>query len=232
MLQQLGAIAAASVLAACATPDVSGVALPPLVSSAAGDYDNSAQFAAADSSQRREPAVGHPYDWLDEQHASFRWVAAPLLGEHVMYLEWRRANAAGAISRQRIWSFRRDANGAWRMDFFTLRDPQQYALQGTEAAFAALTTAQLIGYGDTCALEHTGEAGADVFRIPAACSIQARSGRAMQLRAEVRFERECLRYREAGILPDGTYAFLVPGGERLDYEFARGRARKCSSLSR
>jgi hypothetical protein len=221
-------------LGACTSFDgTANKSLPRAVAAAAGDYDNSVQYHNTDPGLRREPAVGHPYDWLDEQHASFRWVRAPSIGEHVMYLEWRKGSATGAISRQRIWSFRRDRDDAWRMDFYTLREPAKFSLTGAAQAFAALTAADLVGYGEQCALVFSAlPEGAASFSIPSSCEIVARSGRAMSLRAAVRFERDCLRYSEAGRLPDGSYAFLVPGREGLPYEFARGRAKKCSSLSR
>jgi hypothetical protein len=221
-------------LSACATLGrATNDSLPRPVLLAAGDYDNSMQFQDADPALRREPAVGHPYDWLDQQYASFRWVLAPAIGEHVMYLEWRKTEPTGPISRQRIWSFRRDADGAWRMDFYTLREPAKFSLTGADAAFARLTTADLIGYGEQCALVRDAlPKGSASFSIPRTCEIVSRSGRAMSLRATVRFEGDCLRYSEAGQLPDGSYAFLVPGREGLAYEFARGRAKKCSSLSR
>jgi hypothetical protein len=148
-------------------------------------------------------------------------------------LEWCKSSATGSISRQRIWSFRRDDAGAWRMDFYTLREPAKFSLTGAEAAFAAMTAADLVGYGEQCALVFNAlPDGAAAFSIPSSCEIVSRSGRAMSLRATVRFEGDCLRYSEAGRLPDGSYAFLVPGREDLSYEFARGRAKKCSSLSR
>lgn len=225
-------VAAACLLAACASSPRQSEPLPRLVAQSAGDYNNAAQFAAVDPALHRKPAAGHPYDWLDTQYASFRWVEAPNVGRHVMYLEWRSDAADGPVSRQRLWSFRRDEQGRWRMDFYTLLEPQRFALPGTEAQFRALTLAQLVGYGDACALEHQTTRDAELFAIPQSCSITTRNGRAMQLQGFIRFERSCLRYREAGLLPDGSYAFLVPGKPGLDYEFARGRAKKCSSLSR
>jgi hypothetical protein len=231
-MRHWAALALVSGLAACSSSPRQSESLPRLVAQSAGDYDNAAQFAAADPALHRKPMPGHPYDWLDRQHASFRWVSAPNIGPHVLYLEWRNDSRAGSVSRQRLWSFRRDDSGRWRMDFYTLLEPQKFGLQGSEAEFRALTLEQLVGYGASCALEHESNADAELFAIPTSCSITTRAGRAMQLQGFIRIERDCLRYREAGILPDGSYAFLVPGVVGLDYEFARGRAKKCSSLSR
>jgi hypothetical protein len=194
--------------------------LPARVRAAAGVFDNRVQYEAAPASLKREPAAGHPYDWLDRQHATFRWVDAPLIGPHVLFLEWRRGGADGPISRQRLWVFAQ-RDGAWSMDFFTLPEAATPARSRLGDEFAALRPEQLVGYGSACTLPAEPDGAAVVFSIPAGCSIVSRSGRRMQLEATVRFEADRIRYREQGVLEGGSIAFLVPGQPGLSYEFDR-----------
>lgn len=195
-------------------------ALPSVVRDAPGSYDTQRQFDAAPDDLRREPAAGHPYDWLDRQHATFRWVDAPAIGEHVMYLEWRRGGPRGPISRQRLWVFvQRDH--AWFMDFYTLPDDGSAPRSRLGDDFRSLAAAQLVGYGADCALPISRDDAGATFRIPASCDIVTRSGRRMRLSATVRFESGRIRYREQGVLDTGAVAFLVPGQVDRDYEFDR-----------
>lgn len=193
---------------------------PALVREAAGVFDTRAQYEAAPANLKREPAAGHPYDWLDRQHATFRWVDAPLLGEHVLLLEWRRGGADGPISRQRLWVFAQ-RDGAWSMDFFTLPDTGSAPRSRLADDFRALRLEQLTGYGSACTLPAVIDGSAVTFSIPASCSIVSRSGRRMALSATVRFEADRIRYREQGVLEGGSIAFLVPGQPGLFYEFDR-----------
>ena len=229
-LARLAALAAPAVigLSACAlTPPAPTQAEPASLerqlSWLTGDWSNAAQYAAAPDALKREPAPGNPYDWIDLQHAEFHRVDAPALGDHVIYLEWRSGGADGPISRQRLWVFHADEDGAAAgMDFYTLRDPEALAGQGgATGAFETVTEADLIGYPDGCTLAPINTpAESVIFRVdPADCRITARSGRQMGIEAEIGLSRDRLSYSEAGILEDGRYAFLVPGGEDLAYEF-------------
>jgi hypothetical protein len=207
-------------LAACAVSPSGSDPLERLSAALEGAYSNAQQFAEADAALRRPPAVGHPYDWIDAQHATFYRVGAPSIGRHVVYLEWRSGGPGGPISRQRLWSFRRDEAGAPRMDFFTFKDPSPFAGRGGEpGAFAALEPDELIGYGDACALVVTSVAGGFHAVIPESCSIMARSGRRMRLQALVALDDKTLSYQEEGVLEDGAVAFRVPGGPA--YRFNR-----------
>ena len=190
-----------------------------------GSWSNQAQFDAAPDALKRAPAPGHPYDWLDLQYAEFFIVDAPQLGDHAVYLEWRAGAPDGPISRQRMWVFHDDPDGGLGgMDFYTLRDPDRYAGRGEEAgAFADLTLQDLTGYPDGCTL--TGFPPAYVGAIyevsPRTCTITARSGREMGIQATIVIRPDSVTYSEAGVLADGSYAFLVPGGARLAYQFTR-----------
>ncbi|MFM7708471.1 MAG: hypothetical protein ACKO9D_10690, partial [Gammaproteobacteria bacterium] len=81
--------------------------LEAIVDGLVGTWDNRAQYEAAPAALKVPPTVEG--EWMDLQHARFTRVAAPALGSHVVYLEWRRSGPEGEISRQRLWSFRRDA---------------------------------------------------------------------------------------------------------------------------
>lgn len=185
-----------------------------------GRWDNAAQWDRAPEDLRRPPAAGHPYDWIDHQSAAFYRVEAPLIGDQVIYLEWRSGGPEGPISRQRLWSFRIDEAGAPRMDFFTFIEPTPYAGRGSDAdAFEAIQPSDLIGYGETCALVVTPSSASEfTAAIPETCVITARSGRRMRLDAVVTLAGRLLTYREQGVLDDGTVAFKVPGGPPYLFE--------------
>lgn len=188
-----------------------------------GAWSNAAQYAAAPDALKREPAAGHPYDWLDLQYAEFTRIDAPQVGDYVVYLEWRAGGPDGPVSRQRIWSFLADAQGRPAgMDFYTLNTPDLYAGRAQQPwVFADLSPEDLTGYPDGCTLSHAYPASVGSFyRLnPATCTITARSGRTMALRADIQLHPGRLTYSEAGVLESGDYAFLVPGGESFGYEF-------------
>jgi hypothetical protein len=215
MIRNLAGVLAFATLAACASaPDGDDLAAYP--AALVGRYDNAAQYAAAPADLKRPPVADDSYDWIDRQTAIFTPVAAPALGPHVLYVEWRGAD--GVISRQRLWAFRRDDTGAVRMDFYTLAQPERFA-GAAPGDFAALTAADLIGYGPACGLQ-VSRAGAGAWdaRIdPETCRIVARSGRAMGIDARITVMPTGVLYQEAGILEDGRYAFRVPGGTPYDF---------------
>ena len=189
----------------------------------AGDWDNGAQFAAAPAALKVPPSVQG--EWLDVQHARFARIDAPALGTQVLYLEWRSGGPDGAISRQRIWSFRTDAEGRVRMDFYAFVDGKPWAGRAAEpGAFVALNSTDLRGYGEACALRFTalpaGGASGDI--TAAECTLTAASGRRMGIDAAVVLNADgSLSYRESGRLEDGRWAFRVPPTE--PYRFVRLR---------
>jgi len=193
-----------------------------LLSGLAGTWDNRTQFTAAPAELKVPPSVDG--EWLDLQHATFTRVDAPALGTHVLYLEWRNGGPDGAISRQRIWSFRNDPAGGIRMDFYAFVDGKPYAGRGNDSgAFASLTTEALRGYGPACALQFELQAPGFVGAISAQeCTITAASGRRMGINARVALTADgTLEYQESGRLDDGRYAFRVPPTE--PYRFRRLR---------
>lgn len=188
-----------------------------------GAFSNAAQFAAAPESLKRSPVVGHPYDWIDAQHALFARVEAPLLGPMVYYLEWRRGGPDGPISRQRIWSFRRDEAGRPVMDFYTFKAPEGFAGKAAVAgAFAALSPDQLNGYPPPCVLDSAMDGQTAIFRLrQEKCQVRnARTGRLIRLDAEIRVGPEGVVFSELGVWEDGSIAFKVPGGPPYRFERA------------
>ncbi|MFW6412642.1 MAG: CpcT/CpeT family chromophore lyase [Oceanicaulis sp.] len=194
-----------------------------LVADMAGLWSNQTQYDAAPDALKREPAAGAPYDWLDLQYAQFHPVRAPQIGDHVVYLEWRSGAADGPVSRQRLWAFRENAEGGLAgMDFYTFRDPAPFEGRGGEAgAFEQVSPEDLIAYPYGCTLTARVPAwDGHAFDVaPEDCVITARSGRRMGIRADVEIAPWRIGYSEAGLLEDGSYAFLVPGGDA--YEFRR-----------
>ena len=205
--------------AAPAAHAVSDAELDAVVDGLVGTWDNRVQYDAAPAALKAPPSVDG--EWLDLQHARFTRVAAPALGSHVVYLEWRRGGPDGEISRQRLWSFRRDAAGRMVMDFYAFRDGSPYAGQGiSPQAFMAVTPEQLRGYPPGCELDFARQ-GEGFFGAvgPERCSIVAASGRRMGILAEIDIGASgTLGYRESGRLEDGRYAFRVPPTQPYRFE--------------
>ncbi|MBC7622434.1 MAG: hypothetical protein H7232_03515 [Aeromicrobium sp.] len=219
--------AAAVVFAGCVTRTTtseSSIAPAALVTALGGAYTNAAQYQAAPAALKVAPSVAG--EWLDSQHAQFVRVDAPKIGSHVLYLEWRSGSKTGPVSRQRIWSFRTDASGATRMDFFAFVDGAPWVGQAaTPNAFQNLTLDKLRGYGDTCALMFVPDAKSKDKGIVGSisgkeCSITAASGRRMAIDARIDLLPDgSVQYRESGQLEDGRFAFRVPPTE--PYRFVR-----------
>lgn len=189
-----------------------------------GEFSNEAQWSRANPSLHREPEAGGATEWLDHQHIVHTQVDAPQIGDHVLYLEWRSGGPEGAISRQRIWAVRTDADGlVTGFDFFTFRDPEPYAGRAAEpGAFMELSTDDLIGYPDTCLAERRDAAHAGYYFAvdPETCLITAQSGTQMRIFASIRALGNSLTYREQGTMEDGRVVFRVPGTP-MPYSFIR-----------
>lgn len=84
--------------------------------------------------------------------------------------------------------------------------------------FRALGPADVVRYPPACNLPVMPTAQGFVARIPPACVIVAGSGRTMRLEAAIELDGDRLRYAEAGILPDGSFAFRVPGAAPYCFE--------------
>jgi hypothetical protein len=109
------------------------------------------------------------------------------------------------------------------MDYYLIERPERFAGRGREpGAFAALTAAELSGYGRGCAVRWVAAAKGWRGRVePGACTITARSGRRMRLDVTIDLTDATLSYRERGVLEDGRLAFDVPSF--APYAFARVR---------
>jgi hypothetical protein len=183
----------------------------------AGVWDNRRQFDTADPALRRPPAAGTPYPWLDRQHALFREVEAPgLAGPNgrAVHLVWRSGGPDGPVSRQRLWVFRPAADGGYAMQFLLPKraDPLLDAAPDGPA-FRALGPTDVVGYPPACDLPVRPSPQGFEAHIPPDCVIVAGSGRTMRLQASIRLEGDRLVYSEAGLLPDGSFAFRVPGSD-------------------
>jgi hypothetical protein len=197
-----------------------------IVSALIGSWSNRVQFDAAPALLKVPPSVNG--EWLDLQHARFVKIDAPAIGDQVLYLEWRNGGPQGEISRQRIWSFRVDATGAVRMDFYAFVDgkPWAAAVETAKTAeatpvFTSLSKADLRGYGEACALLFAPQTAGFRGLISAKdCTITAASGRKMGIDARVELLADgTLEYRESGQLEDGRYAFRVPTSQ--PYQFVK-----------
>jgi hypothetical protein len=179
-----------------------------IVASLEGEWSNATQYRNAPASLKVPPSVAG--EWLDWQYAVFRKIDAPLIGTHVLYLEWRSGGPQGALSRQRIWSFRTDDAGKTRMDFYAFQDGLRWVAL-PPADYRALSPSALRGYGPQCALYVTASAAGLDGRITAAeCTLTAASGRSMGIDATFSVANNLLRYQESGRLATGDYAFRVP----------------------
>ena len=197
-------------LAACATaPAADDLAAYP--ASLVGTYDNAAQLRDAPDDLKRPPVADDTYDWIDLQTLTVRSVDAPAIGPHVVYAEWR--DAEGAVSRQRLWSFRQDSQAA-RLDFYSLKDRAADA-----AGFAALKSEDVVGYGASCSLTITsrGRGAWNAQTDTDACHTKSQDGRELIIDARVTVMPTGVLYQETGKLADGGYAFRIPGGAPYDF---------------
>jgi hypothetical protein len=207
--------AACSTITHQTTPAITSIddARNTLLAALSGTWDNSAQFSNASDALKVAPSVNG--NWLDLQHAVFKPITAPAIGDKVLYLEWRNkadnndAKSTGTISRQRIWSFKIDANKLVRMDFYAFVDGK---LWSENSNFNELSVAALRGYGDACALYFSLAGSTYSGEITAKdCTITAASGRRMGINASVELRANgSLEYKESGVLDDGRFAFRVP----------------------
>lgn len=183
----------------------------------AGDFDNAAQVAQRPPGVADAPAPGRP--WLDRQRARHLPVTIAALPGHSLYLEWRAAD--GRVTRQRLWRLR-DTPAGPRMAFHAFRNPGPL-VGGDTARLAGLGPADLISYPEACDVVFRAEGGGWTGRIdPADCRITAQSGRTMALDVTMHINAAGLGYRERGVLPDGSDAFLVPGHDSYRFERLAG----------
>lgn len=129
-----------------------------------------------------------------------------------MHLVWRSGGPDGAISRQRLWVFRPTPGGGYTMAFLMPRGGPALA-DADPSAFRALGPDDVVSYPPGCELPVTPTPRGFVARIPPGCEIVAASGRRMRLEASIEVDGDRLTYAEAGILPDGSHAFRVPGAQ-------------------
>ena len=210
-----------AMLIASALASGTGSEAPTLAAMLSGSWSNTAQYQAAPEALRREPAAGHPYDWLDLQHARFLPVAPPAIDGAAIYLEWRSGGPEGPVSRQRLWVFQTGPDGRLAgMDFHALREPERWAGRDDPGDFAGLMPGDLVSYPPSCRLTARDGLGDTTVLLVSEedCRIKAQSGRDMAIAARVSISATRIEYSEVGRLGDGAYAFKVPGGGHYLFE--------------
>ncbi len=202
-------------IAACATaPAADDLAAYP--AALVGTYDNAAQYAQAPADLKRREGADRSEDWIDQQSVTFATVPAPAFGPHVVYAEWRGAD--GAVSRQRLWAFRRDGAGV-RLDVYSMRDRARLSGGADASAFTTLTASDVDGHGPACGLAVTsnGRSAWNAQTDPETCHITSQGGRDVAIDTRVTVMPTGVLYQEAGRLEDGAYAFRMPGGAPYDF---------------
>lgn len=181
-----------------------------LVGRLEGQFNNFAQAASMPDSISPKPALTG--QWLNPLCLHHRRVSLPALGSHVLYLQWHEASCDGALNRQRLWAFRQEG-GRILMDFYSFKNPDLYKDAHLHPErLKDLTLDDLVAYPEGCTLQWRYEKGVFYGLLdPKTCHIIARSGRNMALEAVITVSRKGFSYRESGQLPDGNFAFKVPG---------------------
>lgn len=151
----------------------------------------------------------------------FRKVDIPAFGDHVIYLQWPIGNSGGRLQRQRIWAFAvDDMTGALSMDFFTLKQPDEWLDAHLDPEKVKnMTMKDVIGYPKSCLLPVTFNGDRFVARIPTACVIVSQSTRtSMTLQSETIISADQLSYQEAGVRDNGAVVFQVPPSGRYVFD--------------
>jgi len=176
----------------------------------AGDYSNRAQVDALPADFSTEPA--RTGEWLNFQAAGFHRLADTTFDGNVIYLQWQ--SAGGEVSRQRLWVFRPIDAETVEMDFYSFRQPKRWVDMQTDAERrAGLQQADLVAYPEGCTLTFRRIPGGWAGALnPETCAVVTQQTRqSMTLEAWVVIADGEVWYRERGQLPDGSFAFVVPG---------------------
>lgn len=155
-------VAVMALSAACASSPPARPTPERFVASLAGHYSNAGQWAQMTESFRATAGVV-PVD------VRFAKVSPGVLGDALVYEEWRAADASKTVLRQRLWSVRPDGQG-FRADRYELRNPARFAGAGSDA-FIGLTNEDFRPLGAWCALTITFAAvdAWDARTAPGAC---------------------------------------------------------------
>lgn len=176
-----------------------------------GRFDNAAQ--AALSGETFPDIDGKNRPAQDAQFAVFTPIALPAAGAIAFYTEWRAEGAAGPVSRQRIWSFYRDAEGRLRQRFYTIRAPERFAGGTTDAAkLSELRMDDLIPFPSACDLVWTKMLNEFLAEIPQGqCFVTTQATRQrMFINARIALSDRQMFYDESGMSEDGRVTFNVP----------------------
>lgn len=177
----------------------------------AGRFDNEAQ--ARLSTETFPDVDGKNRAAQDAQFAAFTVFTLADAGTIVLYTEWRAGAADGPISRQRVWSFYRDAEGKLRQRFYTIRTPERFAGAAADPAkLAALTMADLIPFPPACDLVWTKMLNEFLAEIPPGqCFVTTQATKQrMFINARIALSDRQMFYDESGTAEDGRVTFNVP----------------------
>ena len=185
-------------------------------------YDNSAQMADLPAGTATKYTPNTP--WVDAMYGVFSRAEVEAARGQDIYLQWHNEGPDGPISRQRIWSFiEGEAPGTVRMEFYSLtEDAAKRAVDAhlyPERA-SGLTQDDFVVYPDSCFVLWQ-RTGPDRFegQMNKMCEIIAqRSGRVMQLTADITVSAARMTYRESGVLEDSSFAFEVPGANTYVFD--------------
>lgn len=157
--------------------------------------------------------------WLNKLQAFHMPVIIPALGKNIIYLEWR--DEKGNISRQRLWHFKQTNTGEIIMDFYAFKADSLFKDISTNPnKLQQITKSDLVSYPEGCTLIFKQEGNKMIGLLnPATCKvITQRTNRIMQLFALIEITKKGFYYSEYGQLPDGSFAFKVPGFEKYCFE--------------
>lgn len=176
-----------------------------------GRFDNAAQ--AAGSTETFPDVDGKNRPAQDAQYAAFIRFPMAEAGTIALYTEWRAGAADGPISRQRVWSFYRDAQGKLRQRFYTIRAAERFAGAADEPGkLASLTMADLIPFPPACDLVWTKMLNEFLAEIPPGeCFVTTQATqRRMFINARIAVSDRQMFYDESGTAEDGRVTFNVP----------------------
>jgi hypothetical protein len=193
--------------------------LKELFSFIAGNFSTTNQRENLPDSVLYNFAPGKP--WLSHLYAKHIPISIPAIGEKVIFLEWREKATDGIISRQRLWVFDEVA-GKLTMQFYSFKNDSAWKdISNNINRLKTITKDELVAFPEGCALniDYSHHKYTAILDSSTCNVITQRTGRSMKLFAQIEISKNGFQYREKGILPDGKYAFIVPG--YMQYDFKR-----------
>ncbi len=188
--------------------------------SISGNFNNQKQILQLPDTVNKQYTKEKP--WVNLLYAIHTPLVIPLLGEKCIYVEWREASDTGKISRQRIWVFQQEGTPQISMKFYAFKHEADWKEVSKDLnRLRNIDTSQLVNYptgcNSTCKKENNSRYS--LLLNPETCSvITQRTKSPMKLYAEIVITNTGFQYQEKGILPNGNFAFVVPGISRYLFE--------------